>query len=273
MSEDESTEAGRSPFPAALLIGAGIVFVAIFAAVLLFPVDGKSIVNFGARDAPKASSRFARVNEADALTAAVDQTFRTHFKAEAAMLDAELRRVDGSQITGAEADAIRYRIMRQAMLDNVDHTAAAPRDHMLEMIRSQRDLIVALQLQDEKLCADFGLRGLGPETRLNTAAQSLADVAGLAQLRATAAGRADPTRWPPPTRLDGVLLVRRLEEQALGPALIGKMAGNLQDASIEDQCRGSVALYRALAELPPETGARLMSGIVRESARILQQSR
>jgi hypothetical protein len=268
VSEHERDSRGATGF---WLAGAAVV-AAIFVGVLVFPRGGGGGLSLPGRlfdGAP--APRLAQVANGAENERRLRQLLQRQFpEAHAAVLAAEADAGSGAP----ERRAAAFAVVQELVLDNAEHLAAAPAGRLRESALAGRDLVIGLQIQDDALCASYAMKGLDGAASLNEASWSLALVSAIADLNAIVAGKAEPTDWSRPTPFDGGLLTRKLNDYGVADTAIRDLAtGRLQAAPAAEQCRVSVALYRALADMPPENTARISSQLVRDSAAMLRARR
>ena len=268
MSEDDRESRSATGF---WLAGAAVV-AAIFVGVLVFPRgDGGGPGLLSGRFARAPTARLAQVAHGAENERRLRRLIQREFpEAHIALMAAEADAGAGA----GERRAAAFAVVQDLILDNADHLAAAPAGRLRESVLAGRDLVIGLQIQDDALCAGYAMKGLDQASVLNEASWSLALVSAMADLDAIVAGKAEPTVWPRPTPFDAGLLADRLNDYGVADTAIRDLAtGRLQAAPVAEQCRISVALYRALAEMPPENTARISSRLVRDSAAMLRSRR
>lgn len=157
------------------------------------------------------------------------------------------------------------RFIRQFL---VAHRSEFTRSPEAELLRA-RDLnirtIELLAGESDELCAHFAMSGLRQDDRPSSRTLKRMAQAGVAQLRAIAAGRDNPTPRDEPTEQDSNQFIASLSSAGLTDAEIDMfLAGGpaLEAQPIDRQCEMGLALYRGLADVPPAASARLSAALL-----------
>jgi len=166
--------------------------------------------------------------------------------------------------TVAQAEARGFEYGRNIVISRLSDMASAPSPQLLALLDGQRDLIVELKKENTGYCAAFGMSGLPLGAQLSPRALSMLNSLGVVQLRAERAGIDHPTERSAITPADVQGLRNAMMADGASADLVALVFASpgLQTASVSDQCEGSVALYRGMADLPPESGARIFSTIL-----------
>jgi len=242
------------------------VFGAIFAGVLF---GGGILSSFGAGPDARAEAGLGGVDKGAANEAAVYVALQRHFPEAYAEVERAATDAIKARKPVAETDAWTMDFMERFSRANAKYVAKASRDALVALLMAERDYIVALQLHDEKLCAQFGMTGGVPETaKLNSALDSLGSIWVVAAIEAAAAGRDRPVEWGRPTTMDATALVKALDRQGVdGLRILNGGPGALARAPAGEQCRISTAIFRAMGELAPDSAARIRAEQVRDAIR------
>jgi hypothetical protein len=169
------------------------------------------------------------------------------------------------QIADRAANQVRAFVARNAAA-----TAAGSTATLARLAKTDADFIAALQRQDVMLCAKFGLRGLDNGDVLKDEANQIGAKVFLTQLEATREGREHPTPHTDIGAADGARLADQLKADGVDDRLLNIIAGSMTTAAPPDACAGSVAMYRAIATMPPEDAARWTAFVLKQSAQSMR---
>jgi hypothetical protein len=155
---------------------------------------------------------------------------------------------------------------REFMLERASATASAPTDSLFRLLNAEFHFISQLQRENVGYCADFGTRGLPPETQLSPSMLEKFNVAAVARVIATRQGLDHPERRNVNTDDDWALLIRNMRANGVPESALDALQ-NPASSSPESVCEGTVHLFRALSDLNPIQGAKLYGEMIRDSAK------
>jgi hypothetical protein len=198
--------------------------------------------------------------------------FRADFPAEFQTL---LEKMTAMHRNHAPADAITkagYDSMRTITLAHMSDVASAPTPQLLSVLAAQRDLIVELQKENVDYCAGYGMGRVPSNAQISPRGLALLNEEGVIQIRAARAGIDHPTARPQITQDDVKALQEGMRASGANDDLVKLMfSSGLPGASPKNQCDGSVALYRGLAGMAPESGAAMFSAVLSAAKSQLQK--
>lgn len=171
-----------------------------------------------------------------------------------------------SNLSTREINARAHARSRQFMLEHAPQLAAAPVEVLVPVVAAEAAFVRQLQAENVQYCADFGMRGLQPGSRPSVAAMAKLNEAGAAKIVAIRAGIDRPTRRVAGSEQDWARVLEAMGRNGAGQGTIAALAGDPSVATPETQCEGTVHLYRAIAELPPEQSAQLFAEITVQAA-------
>jgi len=160
--------------------------------------------------------------------------------------------------------------MRAFVADHMQDIASAPTPTLVKIAKSQANVARILSWENPAACAEYGVSGLksGTLARLSAAARANIGAGVRATIEAAHKGAASPiTREAKLSQEDSNQLVRALTESGLTEQQMRLLSkGGIEKANVVDQCRVTLALYEAVARMPPEKAARVTSSLLRRSS-------
>ncbi len=170
--------------------------------------------------------------------------------------------VEVVQDRGSSTDAFNAgkRFMQLFMQRNAEQFRSAPTPALLAARDASISTINLLALEGDSLCAHCAMSGLNPGDRPSPQALREAGEATSAVLLAVAAGRDNPVERGDPTEADINAYVDALSRLGMSDARIDDFlqgAFALMRESDAVQCEEGLRVYRALAQLPDESAARI----------------
>lgn len=207
-------------------------------------------------------ARLDRLVASEPMYIALSENFPTEWATMRREMAADIK----STMSVGELNARAHARSRAFVLQQAPATSSAPTAALVNLLAAETDFVAQLQRENTQYCADFGTRGLQPGIQLSPAARQKLGVAGGARILAIRQGLDSPQVRGPMTDEDSSALLDRMEANGTSEATFGAF-DNSGGASPEAQCEGTVQLYRAMGQLPPEQSARVFSGIELEAAR------
>lgn len=189
-----------------------------------------------------------------------------NFPTEWATMREEMAADIKSQMPIEGVSARAYARSRVFMSRQAEATASAPTPALIQMLASEFDFISELQRENVEYCADFGIRGLKPGSKLSLVMMQKLDFIFRDRVIATRQGLDHPQRRNPSEDEDWALVATNMRANGVPDSTLEALK-NPASASPDILCEGSVQFYRALYELPPEQGAKLFGEITRDAAK------
>lgn len=239
----------------------GIVAAAVGGAVLT--VVFNQLASGGIATAQRALTPTAEVEAQLERWAANDPMFSAlakNFPTEWATMRGEMGADMKSGKSEGELNARAHARSRAFMLERLSAAASAPTAALTSVITTDADLVSRLQRENIQYCADFGTRGLQPGIELSPATMQKVMISGGNRIIAIRQGLDSPQRRGRATDDDYAALLDRMLANGTSDATLGAFE-NTATASPEMLCEGTVQIYRAMTELPPEQGARIFSEV------------
>jgi hypothetical protein len=231
----------------------------------LVAVLALSLSTSGVRAAPEAVSAETIVKSMidDPTVGGMFKAFKADFPDEFQSLVSHVTEI---LKTGTMDDAIKFAsgYLREKTISHMTDLASAPTPELLGVLVGQRDFIVELQKENVAYCAGFGMSGLPADANLSPRALVMVNNIATLQLNAARAGIDHPTERAAMTAADVQALKDSMHAAGASDALVQETLSSpgLRTASVQEQCDGSVALYRGLAAMPPQSGAIVYSVIL-----------
>lgn len=240
------------------------------------------IVVIAAAAAGSLATRYFSDNEKKSDIAQLDEAVRkemqttqfsnalsTHFPAEYKEFLSDILAA-GSKGTEQDVKLASYQFMKRFMRTQMPHIVLAQDAAIQKIIDEQVDVITLFKDQSVKLCADFGMRGLGPDSNVDDAAiKELGDVV-TAQIVAAHEGKENPVQRTAPDAEDWKKLIAAMKARGAAETLLSKIfiVGDLNGLTVEEECDFSYILLTALADLDADTRIRLFALFLGETAKL-----
>lgn len=162
----------------------------------------------------------------------------------------------------AELNARSHARMRAFINQRAGDIAQASTETLVTLLASDLAVLEALEAENVQYCADFGMRGIQPGSRLSGDVVRQLGRANRTRIRAAFEGGVRPARRNPATEKDWTALLDVIEAGGASDALIDSIVAGGEGATPALQCAGTMALYRGLSALPMELGAKLYGSII-----------
>lgn len=217
-------------------------------------------------------SDIAQMDEAvrkEMQTAQFAKALSTHFPAEYKEFLSDILAA-GSNGTEQDVKLASYQFMKRFMRTQMPNIVLAQDAAIQKIIDEQVDVIALFKGQSVKLCADFGMRGLGPDSNVDDAAiKELGDVV-TSQILAAHDGTQSPVTRTPPGAEEWKKLIAVMQARGASEPLLSKIfiVGDLSGLTVEEECDFSYILLTAMGDLETETRIRLFTLFLKESAKL-----
>lgn len=263
MAYGDDEKKKRSPLA---IIGGVLAFAAAYG-------GAKSIVNGGWNFYNNSPARFeANFEEAVTSNPAMASTYgamKEYFPEDYAGFKADMQRRVSDGATNEEMKAASHAYMRAfTSRHNID-VAHAPSAYLKEFRVTQREVVEKLATESAELCAHFGITGLLPTDRPSKNAQSIIANAARQQIRTAGEGMRKPVMRDTKTitDADSIAFVDAMVKGGLAESEVDLISDSkeLSQASAEQQCRVSRAIYNAMNSLPEAQADRVTAIIVSSS--------
>jgi len=173
---------------------------------------------------------------------------------------------------GAPPLALRaetFSLLRQAALAHLDELTQAPHDKLAAFNAAERRMIEKLEADNVVLCGQYIMRGFAPGDTLSPDIRAQVSDMGVAQWRASAAGRDWPANRTVPTVLstrDSLALVAAMRKQGMSDRDLQIFATPALLARAEPwrQCALGKWLIAAIGTLPPEQSDRVAGWLIQQ---------
>lgn len=172
--------------------------------------------------------------------------------------------------TAQEVKLASYHFMKRFMRTQMPNIVQAQNADIQKVIDEQVDVIQLFKDKSVKMCADFGMRGLGPDSSVDAAAiKELGDVI-TAQIVAAHGGKENPVERTAPEAEDWKKLIEAMKARGAPEALLSKIfiVGDLNGLTLEEECDFSYILLVSMADLDEETRIKLFALFLGESVKI-----
>lgn len=197
------------------------------------------------------------------------EAFSKYFPAE---YEKSLHEMLAVRSNGTEADvqAAAYHFMKDFMHKQMPSIVAAPNESIQKIIDAQTGAITYLKQRDVKMCADFGMRGLGPNADIDNEALAKISDAGAVQVIAAHDGTQNPVTRTPPGAAEWKSLIAAMKANGASEALMSKIfiVGDINGLTVEEECDFSYILLTSMADLDAETRIRLFALFLQESVKL-----
>jgi hypothetical protein len=157
-----------------------------------------------------------------------------------------------------------FNYMMQFVLSKSAAIASAGDADLHDYVTVNAALIRQLEREDTVQCARMVMSGPSPAMRITPATLARLNRVNAVQLRAASRGEANPVRRASPSAEDAGAL--RAGVTAIAPELVAVFDAGIQSGTPAQQCAAGAVLLEAIASLPPEQGARLITQILRAAA-------
>jgi len=156
--------------------------------------------------------------------------------------------------------------MRSFMISNIDLTASAPVAELNEMLSAEREFVEYLANHGPLLCAQYGMAGLSGTETLSTTGIGLMTEVAILRLNATQRGRDQPEKYGTLTADDANDLMSGMRNNGASSTVVSMMMTDASVGTPDEQCEGTLAIYRAIDRMPDAQAARVYSVILRAAA-------
>jgi hypothetical protein len=222
--------------------------------------------SFISRTSPEAvDASFA----ADPNAAPILQAIREDYPEEHAKIREALSRSARQGNPPAVLQTQTYTLLRAAALAHIDELAQAPHDKLAAFNAAETRMLKKLEADDVVLCGRYFMRGFGPGDTIEPEVRALLSDLGVAQWRASAAGR----DWPVERKRTAILsprdasaLVAAMRKQGMSDADLRIFASPPLLARAEPwrQCALGKWLVAAVGQLPPDQSDRVAAWLIRQ---------
>jgi hypothetical protein len=240
----------RIPF----LIGGGLLLIFIAAAAIFF------LTRSGPQTPADIEAMFEQ-NQADREVAhALKANFPSDYQAMLRRL-ADSARTNGKAAVMREAASFAERFIRS----KANAIMAAPDRELQRLGGAEATLVRALHDENVTQCADYTLRGFGPNTRLSPAIVALVSRISVILIEAARAGeQSGGTPRPTLSQTDGQAWLA--EVRAMNASAADQIQNHVVDRQPPAvQCEAGLAVYEAVTHLPGPTAANVTAFMIRQT--------
>ncbi len=159
---------------------------------------------------------------------------------------------------------VGFNYMLQFVLSKSAAIANASDEDLHEYATVNAAMIRQLGREDVAQCARIVMSGPSPSMRLSATLLVRLNAVNVVQMRAARHGEDNPVQRAAPMPEDAAALRARVE--AIDPAIVAVFDAGIQSGTPAQQCAAGAILLEAMASLPADQGARLISQILRAAA-------
>jgi hypothetical protein len=248
-------------------IGTGLLIGV--AALVLLGLAGRIVSGVLPRSEAQLAREFDQFVDGNGDGAGALRTLRTEFPDDYAAIRRQVAADLRSGLPPKEAGKRGFLTMRQVTIRALPQAAGAPDADLVAFARISREFVEHLQATDQKKCADYGMRGFSPDMEFSSATLKRVDELVMAQLCLSKVGGQSRLARPAIGDQDFPVLGRAMLASGADEALLVKMDAPGSTPSAAEECRFTVALYRAVDQMPDKESARWTGFLLQESAKAL----
>lgn len=189
--------------------------------------------------------------------------FKKRFPAEYAEFLGKAREAMNKKYTQEKARETGFQYMKDFVERNKSYIRYASNETIHEIIVHSSLLATKLQKEDEKLCADFAMRGLSSSSHLPDSLMTTMMNVSLHVVTAIYEGKHTPQLREDVSETHFIKVVEGLQEQGVPDTHIESLlAGETTHLSAKDECAIGIALYKAAETMPKHISGNLFSYIL-----------
>jgi hypothetical protein len=167
------------------------------------------------------------------------------------------------QSTKLQAKSSSTQMMQQIVTRHMGDIIRAPAPVLIELISTQTKLAAEMQKSDLEMCAAFGFGGNSSSSTPTTPTMNLLGKNSLLELKAAHLGAQNPVSRAKPSEDDYMQLVQQMKMQGLTRENIQILDDSRAqaEATVDDKCKVTVALYKSLSALPEGTRIKIWAAM------------
>lgn len=235
------------------------VFVLAFASAALY--FGQNWLDSRPENVAEAFDRYV---DEDPTMGPFFRVMREEYPTDYVALKERLAAMQQQGTTGLPMKQATKAFMQNFMRRHAQELFAAPDADLLSLRDEHISLVEAIRDESTAMCAHFVVNGIEPTDTPSQDLVARLGRVGVRNIRAMAHGRDNPVARGRPTEADvrrfaGALRRQGIDNRGISLLIDGGDIAALPEAK---QCQLGVALYRALADVPPASSVRLTAVIL-----------